>query len=420
MTPDVALPLLIIALGAVAMPVLARVLGIPVAIAEIAFGIAAGHSGIGLVHPSPFIAFLADVGFAFFMFVAGMEIDFGIIERRGVRGWLVGLGGAIGSVAVALYAGDLLGWSPWTALAAAATSVGLLLSVLRDVGLDGTPQGAVLLSLGAIGEIVTIVVVSTLHVHAEHPGAFGAILGIVKLAGLAAAVVACAVALRALLWWFPRPFTRIVAHDDPSEIGVRFGFGLMFAFVALSLIAGLEPFLGAFVAGAALAWVLRRRRVLEHKLASMAYGFFVPVFFIYVGVRLEADPALVAAHIVDILSVAAFMLAVKLVASVVLLAERMRLRTALGAILLFASPLTLLIAIVDVGRRVGALDATTESVVVLGGMLGSLVYPTAARRLLRTSKADPEDAHDEPDEPPAAETAASGGRVFVPQRRCRR
>ena len=352
MTPDSALPLILMTLGAVAMPSLARLTRIPVAIAEIAYGLVLGVSGFQLVGSDKFIGFLADVGFAFFMFLAGLEIDFRGIGAKGVRRGLISFALSLGSLALVFVAGGLLGWPLWVSLAAGATSVGLLVAVVRESGIGGTPLGNAMLGQAAIGEAVTIIALSFFHIHHEAHDVLGFVVGTARMLGLVLAVVIVLVVLRTSLWWFPAPFKRMVAHDDPSEFGVRVGFGLMFAFVGLSMLAGVEPFLGAFIAGTMLTFVIREKGALEHKLASMAYGFFVPIFFIHVGMRLDLSPSLIAREFPTIAAVVGVMLLAKIIPTLYYLRQGLSLADVFSMSALLAAPLTLLIAIVDIGVRI--------------------------------------------------------------------
>jgi Kef-type K+ transport system membrane component KefB len=385
MDPQSALPLVLITVGAVAMPGVARKIGIPLAVAEIAFGLGIGRTGLGLAEGTPFITFLADVGFAFFMFLAGLEIDFrgvGGHSLRQTRGRVVQSAVAM---ALAFLVGAALGWSPWVSLAVGSTSVGLLVTVLREGGLNGTRLGSDLLTQGAVGETLTIVVLSVAHLHHETHGGIEMVFGVLRLLGLALTAIAVVVVLRSLVWWYPDDFRRLVAHDDPAELGVRVGFGLMFAFVGLSLLAGVEPFLGSFIAGAMLAYVIRDKGALEHKIASMAYGFFVPVFFIYVGMRMDLSVGLLVTEAPTVFTIALTMLVVKVLPTLWMVRDGYQLREAFGGGALLAAPLTLVIAIVDIGVRAGAVDEVRASEVIVGGIAGSLLNTSIARRLLRRS-----------------------------------
>ena len=73
LSAESALPLVLMSLGAIAMPPAAKKIAIPVAVAEIVFGFVIGGSGFDLAGDpnNPFIRFLSDLGFAFFLFLAG-------------------------------------------------------------------------------------------------------------------------------------------------------------------------------------------------------------------------------------------------------------------------------------------------------------------------------------------------------------
>lgn len=377
-------PLIVITVGAVAMPALARAIGIPVAVAEIAYGFAVGPTLLGLADPGDeFVKFLAELGFAFFLFLAGLEIDVSSIERRGARSLVVPVLVSVLGFGISVWACTALGWGLWVGLATGAISVPLLLSVIREAGLSGTPLGVEMLTVAAVGELVTIFFLTVVEVHHAAHGDAGLILaGLARLAGLCAAVVAVAVALRTLMWWYPAPFTQMVAAKDSAEFGVRVGFGLMFLFVGLAVAAGVEPFLGAFVAGAALAFVLREAGALEHKLGSMAYGFFVPVFFIHVGMRLELDLLLMATHGGTMALIVVVMFASKALPSLLMFTRGMAALDVLITASLLSAPLTLVIAIMDLGLRAGAVTPTLQAVVITGGILASLIFPSVARALV--------------------------------------
>lgn len=382
MTGATAGALLLVTVGATALPALGRRLRVPVSIVEILYGLAIGTSGLGLVSDpgQPFLGFLADLGFALFLLVAGLELDFDEIEAAGGRALVAAVVVAAGALGVSLALARTLGWSPWIGLAAGATSVPLLMAVLRELGMLSAPTGRRLVTLAAIGEVVTVAFIALFELLGGHEGAH--LTGALRLVLPVLGVVLAGVALRAAVWWYPAFFARLIASEDPQELGIRVGLGLMFVFVGLAILGGIEPVLGAFLAGLTLAYVLRHKGALEHKLGSMAYGFFVPVFFIHVGTRLELSLGQLLADLPLVLGVIGVMLAAKAVFGLFMLARGMRARHALAGTLLLASPLTLVIAIADLGARGGALSPTQEAAVVTAGMLASLLFPILARPLL--------------------------------------
>ena len=70
-------PLLLVLLLAFMVPLLlSRFKRVPVVVGEIVAGVIIGHSGFNLVGPNPALVVMSDIGLAFLMFLAGMEIDF--------------------------------------------------------------------------------------------------------------------------------------------------------------------------------------------------------------------------------------------------------------------------------------------------------------------------------------------------------
>ncbi|MEL6349206.1 MAG: cation:proton antiporter, partial [Myxococcota bacterium] len=390
MDENTALPLILITLGAILMPGLARTIAIPVAVVEILYGLLLGQSGLHIIEDvnNPFINFLSEVGFAFFLFLAGLEIDFRTLERRGLRELILPTFVASAAFAITITISMQMGWGLWVGLATGATSVPLLLAVVRELRLGSSELGATMITFAAVGEALTILFLSLVEITQEAQGVFDVVFGIILLLGLIAAMLLVVQLLKTLLWWYPKPFYQMVAHDDPSEVGVRVGFGLMFAFIGLSMLAHVEPFLGAFIAGAILAYIIREKGALEHKLSSMGYGFFIPVFFIHVGIRLNLTPQLIFEHATWIILIIGTMLIAKLLPGAVVWFRGMKPGPLLAMCGLLAAPLTLVIAIMDLGLRLHAVDETTNAVVITGGIIASLLFPSAARRLLKAAAED--------------------------------
>ena len=392
-----AFPLMLMTLGAIAMPSLAKRIAIPVAVAEIVFGFLIGQSGFGIINDpnNPFIRFLSDLGFAFFLFLAGLEIDFKNIEVRKRELILPCIVSGIG-FALAIYVAQTQGYNHWIGLALGATSVPLLLAVVRESGLGGSYLGHTMITFAAVGELLTIFLLSFIEISTLAQGDIGALTwGFFLFFTLIFVAILGASLLRLVMWWYPSFFTQMTAHDDPSEIGVRVGFGMMFFFIGLSMLAHVEPFLGAFVAGAILSFVIRDKGALEHKLSSMAYGFFVPVFFIHVGMRLDISLTMLIQKAQNILVILLIMFGAKLIPGLLMLRRGLSWNDILSTCLLLSAPLTLVIAIMELGVHNNVVSLADSSVVIAAGIIGSLIYPSIARKLLKPNK-QPKGLHDVP------------------------
>jgi len=152
--------------------------------------------------------------------------------------------------------------------------------------------------------------------------------------------------------------------------------------VAISVLLHVEFILGAFVAGVTFSYVFRERGILEVKLGSAGYGFFIPIFFIHVGASL--DPVVLLHPDALYLALLLFLgvLACKLPMAISMAAMKQPLRRSLAAPFLLASPLTLLVAIGAVGLDLGAISMMEESAIVLVALMSAFLYPVIANILL--------------------------------------
>jgi Kef-type K+ transport system membrane component KefB len=96
------------------------------------------------------------------------------------------------------------------------------------------------------------------------------------------------------IWKYPDALRRFFRADDPSEVGVRMCFAVIFIFVAISGIIGSEALtvLGAFLAGAVISLLFQGGALLGRKLFGIGYGFLVPIFFINLGISFDFESVL--------------------------------------------------------------------------------------------------------------------------------
>ena len=392
MDPANALSLVIFYLGAFATPLIAGRLRLPAAVGEILFGVAVGTSGLGLVYPTPFTRFLYELGFMFLMFLVGMEIDFNQIEREGAR--RVGIAALVASSILSL--GWLMVWRlsypSFLALILGAMSVGIALVALRDIGASQTRFGQMILLVGSIGEFLTLLGLTgytLVHLYGVGTELAIEILKVFLLFGVAYAILAV---LRLAVWWFPHTFRRWVDVQDPSELGVRAGFVLMLSLAALSGWVGLEPILGAFLAGSLFSFVFREKGILETKLSAVGQGLFIPLFFIHVGVSFDVRALGETDTLArTLLILAGASLAAKMVPSLLLVLSGFRIRQVVAGGFLLATPLTLLVAAASIGQRVGVLDPRLNSAIVLLAIVSGIAFPTIFKLLATPAPAELEE-----------------------------
>jgi Kef-type K+ transport system membrane component KefB len=156
---DQAGTLLLIALGAFIVPLLSGRIGIPAAVGEIVFGILVGRYVLQNVSDTgEFFNVLSEFGFAFLMFLAGLELDFATLERRGKRPVVISGIIAVSTITLAFVAAVyVIGLSAFFGIVLGAMSIGLVLVSLRETGEVRSDFGQTVILVGSIGEFLTII-----------------------------------------------------------------------------------------------------------------------------------------------------------------------------------------------------------------------------------------------------------------------
>lgn len=361
---------LIIGAGAFSLPILARWMRVPSVVVEIVYGLIVGPSVLGLVAidaaSEGFIFVLAEIGLLLLMFLAGFEIDFGRLEGEGRGPMMVGVLYFFAVSAAAWVGFSFVGLASveqhlFMTLLVAAASLGIIVPALRSAGTLATRQGQVTLVVGAIAEFAAATGLVLLGVWVQ----YGYGLRLLAVPMFVAVVTIALFAMRRVAWWYPNQAERLFESEDPDEMGIRASLALLFVFVGLSLALGIEPILGAFFAGAAFAFVFRNPGALETRLSGIAFGFFVPVFFISVGIRFPLDTL----GDPDVLATAAAVIVVaivaKLVPSPLLVVRRLSVREAVGSGVLLSGQLSVTIALAEFGVQLGILDEGLEAGAIL-------------------------------------------------------
>ena len=387
MHADVAGLLLLLVIGSAISPVLAPRLRVPEAVFQIGFGIILGVLGIGHHgEPEEVLHLMAELGFILLMFGAGLEIDFDAIEKGGRAGLVRAMGVAAGFTIVSAILVVVFRLPVIYVVILGATSVGLGVAVLRESGLVTAPVGQWVLLVGSIGEFITLISMTVFGVATEVGVSVTLFMELGKLAILFIAGGVFLRYLRGWAWWHPSLFQRVFKTHDASEMGVRAALVVCFMFTALAVVLHVEAILGSFLAGAVFRFVFREVHVLEHKMSALSSGFFIPIFFISVGVAFDLGAlSLLGFGKAGIL--AFLIVAARLIPSAGLITSDVTPRDALGVGLLLGAPLTLLVAIARLGQDVGVLDDAAVSDIVLLAILVSVILPVAFKSLFGEEKA---------------------------------
>ena len=391
MANNPAISLLLFTVGAFVIPLLSGRIGLPAAACEMLYGAVLGNTLPKLSQPSTLITDLAHFGFILLLFLAGLEVDFVLVEREGKRGVLRSAAFAVGVLVAGNLVAYVLGRDAIYGLIVGAISIGVVLVILRETGLTRSRFGQISLMSGAIGEFLTILALTAYSLLRQYGLSLPILLAIGKLFLLLLLGWMVLQLLSSVVWWYPHQFRRLVASNDPSELGVRAALALMTAFAAAAVLLGIEEVLATFIAGAIFAFVFRHQGSLSDKLAAVAHGFFVPIFFINVGLGLQVSGLMNRQTLILLGELVLASLTVRLLAMPLLKLTGISWRASLAGVLLLSAPLTMQVAVAQVGVSLGVLGKNTTLSVLGASVIGAVLFPTLFRPLARWLHEKPPD-----------------------------
>ncbi|MCS6845919.1 MAG: cation:proton antiporter [Caldilineales bacterium] len=265
-------------------------LGQPSVLGEIVVGILLGPSLLNVIHWAPFtdphleefVAELAELGVLLLMFLAGLELHLSELARSGRVSVLAGTLGVVFPVGMGFLAGLLFQMPASSALflglILAATSVSISAQTLMELGALRSRVGMGLLGAAVFDDVLVVLLLSIVLALMDGTGGGLASIGLVVLRMVVYLAGATVIGL-VLLPRIARRADRMPISEGLVASSVV--LILLYAWAA-EVIGGMADITGAFLAGLFLARSPLRDRI-ETGISALAYGVFVPIFFIHVG-----------------------------------------------------------------------------------------------------------------------------------------
>jgi len=384
-------------------------LRLPIVVGEILAGIVIGSSGFGWVtHEDQLLTLLAEFGFVFLMFLAGMEIDFANLnielpgvaraggtrtdlsssqerERRAFGPLSISLMGFILTLSLSAIVGFALlriglVSSPWMmALIMSTTSLGVVMPVLKEQELIRGRFGQTILIAALVADFATMILITVVIATISH----GLTLDILLISLLFVVFfLLYRLGIVSLNRFDSLRRTLEDLSHTTARIKIRGAFTVMLLFVVLAEVLGAEIILGAFIAGAMLS-LLSTREDLEamHQLEAVGFGFFIPIFFIMVGVNFNLG-ALIgstdALILLPFLVLAAFL--VKLLPAL-LFRLQFSWRETFSAGFLLSSRLSLIVAASAIGLNLGIISESVNTMIILVAIVTVTAAPLIFNRI---------------------------------------
>jgi Kef-type K+ transport system membrane component KefB len=368
-----------------------RSVKLPSVVLEIIAGIIIGPSLLGIVEVDASVSVISVIGLAFLLFLAGLEIKFDKLRGQVLRLTLIGfvVSFAIALLVALLLKGTGLIETPLlVAIILCATSLGVLIPVLKDAGEISSTFGQLIVGAGTIADFGAVILLSIFF---SGEGGIGSTLLLIGSLVALGIVVFIAVKGAERSRSIREDLVRL--QDTTAQIRVRGAVVLLVGFAAIADSLGLETILGAFMAGAILS-LLDRDEQMTHpefrrKLEAVGFGVFIPVFFVTSGVNYDLDALLASAS--NVVMVPIFLAALVVVRGLPALTYRRlldRRHTAVAG-LMQATSLPFIVAATAIGQELGLVSAAEGAALVGAGLLSVLLFPAIGLSLLRRGEPSP-------------------------------
>jgi Kef-type K+ transport system membrane component KefB len=327
---------------------------------------------------------LSELGVLLLMFIAGLELHLGELTKNRKVSFLASIGGLLLSVGLGWVAGRLFGMNNIAALllglALGATSVSISARTLMEMGVLRSPVGLSLLGAAVVDDILSILAFSIfLAVTTGSGGLWGLVWLTVRMALFLLSATAFG------LWVLPG-LVRWVGRLSISQGVLAFAIITLLAYgLAAELVGQMAALIGAFLAGLMFARTPEKSTI-ELGISALAYGLFVPIFFINIGLTvnlrgLQLD-AIWLILVVTLVAIAGKLLGATAGARLAGLPgdEAFQLGTGMVA----RGEVTLIIA--AVGSKAGLINDSTLSAIVVTVLLSTLVTPPMLRTVFSMLK----------------------------------
>lgn len=382
--------LVIVAVAAFLTPILVNRLKIsflPVVVAEIIMGIIIGDSLFGLVKEDAWLSILSTLGFIFLMFLSGLEIDFNAFkskkhsedeEANKIPSNLSLMTIVFSMIMIlSIFLAFVFKWTGLIddvllmVIIISTISLGVVVPTLKEMNIMHTSIGQFILLVAVVADLVTMILLTvygTINAKGDSP------LWLITI------LIAFGIVFYIIGGYFIKsPFLKKLTSGT-TQIGIRAVFALIILLVALAEGVGAENILGAFLAGVIVSLLGPDQDMIE-KLDSFGYGFFIPIFFIMVGVNLNIPSLIKEPGLLLIIPLLFIAFLISKLIPVSIIGKWYDMKTTISSAFLLTSTLSLVIAAAKIAEQLGTISPEISGILVLSAVITCVFVPIVFKKL---------------------------------------
>lgn len=237
------------------------------------------------IHLDVVIQELGEIGVLLLMFLAGLELHIQDLKKNSRAALLAGVLGVLLPVGTGILFGEILQMpfdqALFLGLTLGATSVSISAQVLIELNVLRSKVGLSLLGAAVFDDVIVILLLSSAVAFLSGGGTFMEILLVfMKM------VIFLALAAAFGIWVLPR-IVRFTRRINISQGLTTLALVILFSYgLAAELIGGMAAITGTFMAGLMFSRTPEKSTI-ETNLHSLSYAFFVPIFFVSIGLNVN-------------------------------------------------------------------------------------------------------------------------------------
>ena len=281
------LDIALILLGTKAFGLFTRKLRMPAVVGALLAGIILGPAVLNWVQPSNLISSLSEIGVIVLMFGAGLETSITDLKKAGLKALVIAVLGVLVPLGLGYWIATFYNVGPeawignlFLGVILTATSVGITVETLKEMGAMKTTSGNAILAAAVIDDVLGIIAFTIVSGLADSSVNVGIVLLKIVLFFIFAVIVGVLLH-KVFVWWFD--------HDSRGGLQrysiISFAFALIMAFVSEEFF-GVADITGSFVAGLIISGTSQCAYVTK-RIGILSYLLISPVFFASIGLKLE-------------------------------------------------------------------------------------------------------------------------------------
>jgi len=383
MTSDKITAILAVSLVLVLSPHFSRLIRLPTAPIEIILGSFLAMYGVINIEDENF-KLIADVGFLYLMFLAGLEVNLKSIFKMPKVYIIQSLYFLAIMWGLAVIFGLLLHLATFVMLTLPLISIGILATLSKEYGKE-LRWIKIAFLVGTLGEVLSIMALTVFEAYSTVDTAQELLSKIGLLLLFLSFIILFYLLFKRLFWWYPE-FKSILMPSSKTVDGryqdLRLAMGIFFIMIAIMMKLHLEVAFGAFIAGVFISTFFHHKKELEERMSSFGFGFLVPIFFIYVGASFELQKILVSDILIITLMLLVLMFGIRLLAGFAL---SFIIEKAQAVIIAFSlsMPLTLMIAVATIAKEHRSINVMDYNAVILTSILEVIISMIIIKLLVK-------------------------------------